>query len=59
MEWLTNEVLFYGGIAVAACSFLFAIVYFIVSHIRRIHLDSQLDREYGKKEANKTGAFMQ
>lgn len=50
MGWMTDEILFYGGTAVAAFSFVLAIVYFIVSHIHRLHLDLQLEKEYGKEE---------
>lgn len=49
MDWLTNEVLFYGGIVIAAASALLLVGYAIVSHIRWIHLSVQLDEEYGKE----------
>lgn len=47
MDWLTDEILFYGGAAAAVSSLVLAIVYLIVSHIHRSHLDLQLEKEYG------------
>jgi len=41
--------MFYGGIALAGCSLIALIIYFIVSHIKKTKLDFQLDEEYGKK----------
>lgn len=52
MNWLTNEVMFYGGIIVAGCSLVLGFIYLGISHIRRIRLDVQLDDEYGKRETN-------
>ena len=56
MNWLTNEVMFYGGIVVAGCSLVSGIIYLGISHIRRIRLDVQLDDEYGKRETNRYAA---
>lgn len=50
MAWLTNELLFYGGIAIAAGSVLLAVGHAIASHIRWIRLNICLDEEYGKEE---------
>lgn len=50
MDWLTNEMLFYGGMAGAAGSFVAAIIYFSISQIRKVRLNAQLDAEYGKKD---------
>ncbi|MXP74413.1 hypothetical protein GN277_02945 [Lachnospiraceae bacterium WCA-9-b2] len=50
MSWLTNEVLFYGGIVIAACSVIAGAIYFTVSHIKWIHMNVQMDEEYGKRE---------
>lgn len=47
-EWLTNEVLFYGGMSVSACSLILGIMYYVFLYIRKIRLDIQLDEEYGK-----------
>lgn len=49
MNWLTNELLFYGGMAVAIGSLIAAILYFCISQIGKVRLDAQLDAEYGKK----------
>lgn len=48
MEWLTNEILFYGGIVAAVGSVVTAIIYFSISQIKKIRLNIQLDAEYGK-----------
>lgn len=52
MNWLTNEIMFYSGTIVSACSLIMGLVYLSLSHIRRLRLDVQLDEEYGKREAN-------
>lgn len=46
---MTNEILFYTGIAVAICSILMAIVYFLISKVKMVQLDAKLDEEYGKE----------
>lgn len=48
-DWLTNEVLFYGGMGISACSLVLGIVYYVFSYIRKIRLKIQLDEEYGKQ----------
>lgn len=50
MKWMTDGVLFYGGIIIAGSSFVMSMIYLIVSHIRKIHIDIQLDEEYGKNK---------
>lgn len=50
MDWLTNEILFYGGIAVALASLAAAFISFFVIQIRKIRLDAQLNVEYGEKD---------
>lgn len=50
MNWLTNEILFYGGIILAGGSLLFAVIYFCVSRIKAVKLNAQLDAEYGNRE---------
>lgn len=50
MEWITNEVLFYGGIGLAIASVVMAIIYFSISQIRKVRLHVQMDEEYGKKK---------
>lgn len=48
MAWLTNEVLFYGGMIISACSLAVGIAYYAISYINRIRLNIKLDEEYGK-----------
>lgn len=48
MEWLTAEIMFYGGIAIAASAVAMSILCFTVLHIRKIRLTVKLDEEYGK-----------
>ncbi len=48
MDWLTNEVLFYGGMIVSACSLIFGIMDYVILYIKRIRLNIKLDEEYGK-----------
>lgn len=55
MDWLTNEVMFYGGIIIAGSSLAAAVIYLVVSHIRKIRIDMQLDEEYGKIEVPECG----
>lgn len=50
MQWITNEVLFYGGIIFAGGSLLLAIIYFCVVRIKFIKLNAQLDTEYGEQD---------
>lgn len=49
MNWMTDEMLFYGGLIIAGCSLGAAILYFCVSQIGMIRLKTQLDAEYGEK----------
>lgn len=53
MSLLTNEALFYGGIAVAGCSLAAAVIYFSIAYVRWIRLNIKLDEEYGKEERKK------
>lgn len=50
MDWFTDEILFYGGIVVAAGSFFTAVIYFLISQIRKVRLNARLDIEYGERE---------
>lgn len=52
MEWLTDELLFYGGIALAGGALLLSIVSFLILQIHSIRLNGQLDEEYGKEETD-------
>ena len=49
MEWLSNELLFYGGIAICGVDILLAIIFFCVSKIKAVKLGARLEAEYGKK----------
>lgn len=42
MEWLTNEALFYGGIAIAAGSVVTGLVHLVVSKFKAFRLKAQL-----------------
>lgn len=50
MDWLTNEVLFYGGIIITGYSILSAIIFLCVSKIKAVRLNAQLDAEYGERK---------
>lgn len=43
-----DEMLLYGGGAVAGAAVLFAIIFFLVSRLRKAKLNAQLDKEYGE-----------
>lgn len=53
MGWLTNELLFYGGIIVAGGSVAAAAIYFILAYVRWTRLSIKLDEEYGKMHREK------
>lgn len=48
MEWLTDTMMFYGGMAAAGIFFVAVLIFFCVSQIRMIRLRAQLEAEYGK-----------
>ncbi len=50
MAWLTDELLFYGGMVTAAITAVAALLYFCIWKIRKTHLDVRLDEEYGKRK---------
>lgn len=47
MDWLTDELLFYGGLATVIAALILLIIYMIISHITLLHLKKKLDTEYG------------
>lgn len=53
VDWLTNEILFYGGIAVAIASLAAALLYFCITQIKKVRLDARLDAEYGERTHKK------
>ena len=50
---ITNEMMFYGGIILAAVSGTVLVIYLLTARMRRFRLDAQLDQEYGKTEKNR------
>lgn len=50
MEWITDELLFYGGMTVAGCAVLALILCLCVSQIKKVRLSIRLDNEYGERE---------
>lgn len=48
MAGLTNEMLLYGGIAVAAAAVIGLIVFICVMKVKKIRLNTQLNAEYGE-----------
>ena len=53
MEWLTSEMIFYGGIVAAGSAVVAAVIYFSISQIKKIRLNIQLDAEYGQIEGRR------
>lgn len=50
MEWLTNEVLFYGGLAIAVVSAIVGLAHLVVSKFKAFRLKTQLIAEYGEMD---------
>ena len=50
MGGITDEVLFYGGIVLAAFSFFALVIYILIFRTGTVRLDAQLDLEYGFQE---------
>lgn len=50
MSGMTNEILFYGGIGIAAISAIACIIHFIVSKFKAFRLKTQLILEYGEQD---------
>ncbi len=50
MDWLTDEILFYGGAITGGCAIILGGIYFCISRIKLARLNAQLDSEYGKRE---------
>lgn len=50
MDWLTDERLFYGGLAAVTAALVLLIIYIIISHIAFSHLKKKMDAEYGPPE---------
>ncbi|MCI8465280.1 MAG: hypothetical protein HFI63_05425 [Lachnospiraceae bacterium] len=52
MNWFSDEVLFYGGIALTACTLAAAAATVLVFKIRTRRLRARLTEEYGPKKKN-------
>lgn len=50
---ITNEVMFYGGIILAAMSGFIMLIYLLTAKMRKMKLELQLDQEYGKSGKDK------
>ncbi len=50
MENIPNEIIFYGGIVIAAVAVLAMTAAFLVFTVKKSRLKEKLDNEYGKKE---------
>lgn len=44
---ITNEMMFYGGIAIAATALIAGLVCLLFLRVKKSKLDTQLDAEYG------------
>lgn len=49
MSWISNEMMFYGGLILAGSTVLLAIIFFCISKVKSTRLNAQLDKEYGEK----------
>lgn len=49
MGMLTNEMLFYGGMVIIGCAVVGLIVSMCVLKMKKYHLNTQLNKEYGEK----------
>lgn len=49
MDWLTNDIIFYGGIIISAIALLFALIFIFVFTFKKMNLSARLDTEYGKQ----------
>lgn len=50
MDWLTDSVIFYGGLIISSASLLIAIAAIFVLRSRKKKLSAKLDEEYGRRE---------
>lgn len=50
MDWLTDERLFAGGMAVAAVSLVGIILNFFISHRQKKVLERKMNEEYGEED---------
>lgn len=50
MDWLTNELLFYGGIIITAAAIVATVLHLITARLRAALLKERLRTEYGNIE---------
>ncbi len=50
MGYLTNEILFYGGVIITIIVVVAFVIYLCISQIIKIKLNTKMDLEYGEKE---------
>lgn len=53
MDWLTNEVMLYGGGAVFVGTAAVAAIYSVILRIQWLRMNKQMDEEYGKRESDR------
>ena len=53
MNWLTDDVLFYGGLAAIIFTLVLMLVYTIISGVMASRLQKKLKLEYGEKPEEK------
>ena len=51
MGWLSNETLFYGGIAIIGITIVVTILSFFLFKIKKLRLDAKLNAEYGERNS--------
>lgn len=54
MNWLSNEVLFYGGIIIVAICILALIICLFIFQLKMSKVNLQLHVEYGEKQTEKS-----
>ena len=47
--WLSDSMLFYGGLAFAGLAIVGSIGYFLAYKLERTKLEAQMDKEYGEE----------
>lgn len=50
INWLSDEMIFYVGLAIAGLSAIAMITYMVTSRIELIKLNNKLNEEYGKEK---------
>ncbi len=47
MEWITNEILLYGGLCMAVVAAIALVICFVTYKFKKVKLFNQLNKEYG------------